>query len=397
MQQKTSHLLFGLLSIGVSIGLSFLILFSLIPRLPLSPLHPINQVFGIRKAHVIGFFPYWLLSKADKNYDPYLTNMTYFGLVLNTDGTIQKKVTPNEEEPGWTKLRSDDFKNRLAQTTKARWENSLLVHSSSEASISALLKDPQKHAQNLITDVEPIFKEFQFSDLNLDIESFREASDEAQLAYTQFVSEVKKQMSDKKLGTVSVEVTPFSLVKKNLTQPAEVGKIADRIVLMAYDYHYRDSYNAGPVAPVDGTPEVRGYDVETSVQEALKSIPAEKLILGVPSYGYEYETIGREAGAAVIPGSGKTASNQRVEEELAKCVHCEKLVDPVSQQPVLILPATETGYTQQMYYEDQESLQKKIELANKYHLQGIAIWAMGYEGEKFLTPLREYRRSFEWK
>ena len=64
------------------------------------------------------------------------------------------------------------LKEHDKQAKKNHLSLSLLIHNSNEASISALLKEPEKHAQNLITDIAPIMQKHGFTDLNLDIESF---------------------------------------------------------------------------------------------------------------------------------------------------------------------------------------------------------------------------------
>lgn len=348
---------------------------------------------GDRRPVVLGFFPYWLLAQQDQTYQDHLTDVTYFSLTVQADGSIQKLVNPREEEPGWTRLRGEEVKKMLASAAKNSQRTSLLVHNSSPSQITQLISSPSAHAQRLVSEVEPLMKTFGFTDLNLDIESFQEASPEAQIAYTSFVKEVKTQMDEKALGTLTVEVTPISLVSSHLTDAKAIGEVADYVVLMAYDFHYRGSMIAGPVAPVGGVGEVREYDVETSVRLISQIVPKEKILLGIPLYGYEWETIERHPQAPVIPGSGKTASHRRVSELLAECVHCIKDFDPLSQQPYLILPATEEGYSQQIFYEDEESLRRKLDLAVKYQLGGVALWAMGYEGPEILQPLREYRQS----
>ena len=349
-------------------------------------------MFGIKKPQVIGFQPFWLLQKADKPYEKYINTFTYFGLTLDSNGTIVKLINPQEEEPGWTTLKSTRLQERLKQAKKNRLNLSLLVHNSSEASISNLLKKPEKHAQNLLTDIAPIMQKYGFTDLNLDIESFKEASESAQQQYTAFVKEVKKGIDKNNLGTLTVEVTPISLVENRLINVEEIAKIADSLVLMAYDFHYIYSYIAGPVAPVGGVDKVREFDVETTLKEALKVVPPEKVILGIPLYGYEWETISDKPCAPTIPGGGATASNKRVVDLLASCNSCIKVFNEQAKQPYIIFP--DKDYFHQIYYEDEQSIKEKLKLAEEYKIAGVALWALGYEGKNLLEPLRAYKELF---
>lgn len=390
LRKRVLFLLPVSLFFGISGGVFLLLL---LPKLPLPIESQIYKTLGIKKPHIIGFQPFWLLQRANKNYNSQITTFAYFGLTLDSDGTIVKLVNPREEEPGWTTLRSKSLEEKLNQAKKDRLKLSLLLHNSNEASISALIKEPEKHAENLITDTAPIMQKYGFADLNLDIESFKEASESAQQQLTAFVQEVKKGIDENNLGTLTVEINPTALVKNRLINTRELGKIADYLVLMAYDFHYIYSYIAGPVGPIGGAGKTREYDIETALKEMLNIVPPEKIILGIPLYGYEWETLTDKPGAPTIPGGGSTASHRRVSELLAICDICIKAVDTLSKQPYVIFPEPDDDYFHQIYYEDENSLKQKLELAKEYKIGGVALWALGYEGENLLKPLKGYKKS----
>ncbi|MBI4097776.1 MAG: hypothetical protein HY426_01945, partial [Candidatus Levybacteria bacterium] len=197
------------------------------------------------KPAVIGFLPYWLLSKAKTDYSPHITTLTYFGLTIDTNGKILKLQSEQEEEPGWHALRSGKVDLFLNNNRKNNVSLSLLIFNGNEASISALLESPNKHARNLIEDVKPIMQKYNFSDLNIDIESVKPASDEAQLRFGQFLAEVKKGIDKNNLGTLTVEISPDSLIHKRLINISSIESFVDHIVLMGYDYHYMGSFVTG--------------------------------------------------------------------------------------------------------------------------------------------------------
>jgi len=374
---------------GILFGL--FLLFSL-AWLPLGFDNKIYQVLGIRKPQVIGFLPFWLLERADKDYEKYINILTYFSLTLESDGTILKLVNPQEEEPGWTTLKSSRLQERLKK--KENLKLSLLLHNSNEEEINALISKPQEHAQNLINDILPLMEKYNFTNLNLDIESFKKASSSAQTQYTTFLREVKKGLTINNLGTLTVEITPISLVKPRLTNVEEIGQIADYLVLMAYDFHYIYSFSTGPPAPLGGAGKTREYDIETALEEVLRVVPPEKVILGVPLYGYEWETLSDRPGSPTIPGSGAVASNRRAKELLASCDNCLQGFDEQAKQPYIIFPDNEENFFHQIYYENEKSLKEKLKLAKEKKLGGIALWALGYEGKEILKPLKNYKKSF---
>lgn len=377
--------------LGVTLGIGVL---SLLGRLPVRFDNPLITSLGIKKPEIIGFLPYWLLTKADKDYTPFITTETYFGLTLDRDGKLLKLVNAQEEEPGWTNLKGENFNQRLRSGKKRNQKQSLLVISGDDSIISDILRNPETSAKNLVTDAGKIMVQKGFTDLNLDIESFSQASESARQNFTSFVRTVKKLLVTENLGTLTVDLIPISLVKKQLYDAEEISAIADRIVLMTYDYHYAGSFTTGAVAPVSGAGETIEYDVETALQEAVKKIPREKILLGIPLYGYEWETIDGNPGAATIPGGSSTASLRRIGDILDGCATCSVQIDQDSREPYLIYP--ENDYFNQIFYEDEKSLAEKIALAQKYRLGGVALWALGYEEYSVLRPLADYKNSFEF-
>ena len=345
---------------------------------------------GITGHEVIGFLPYWLLDKADKNYNQYLTNLTYFGLTVGADGHIVKLTNPAEEDPGWYTLRTSKADRFLNDAKNNGLQLSLLVFSSNEDDIGQLIADPVSHADNLINDINPLMKQYGFADLNLDIESTRQASAEARMNFTAFAKEIKKNLETRGLGTLTVDASPIVLIKPYLINLSDIGKIADRIVLMTYDYHYPGSYVTGPVAPVGGAGIDAESDSRTAVAEALKIMPPDKIILGVPLYGYEWETIGDTGRSAIIPGTGLTASSRRVSDFIDKCATCSIQLDSYAQEHYLIYKDENTGTYHQIFYPDAMATAEKVKLVNDSRIEGMALWALGYEDDKILEPLKNY-------
>ena len=350
----------------------------------------------IRKPEIIGFQPYWLVASGKSNYSSDVTTLTYFGLRMEQDGTIRKEDRPGEAEPGWRMLNSDRYEATLSAHRASKTKLSLLIQNMVEEEILEFIKEPETTAKTLVGEVAPIMRKHGFTDLNLDIESFTKASDSARMGYTRFVQAVKNELVSQQLGTLTVELTPKSPIEMHLIDVARIGEIADYLVLMAYDYHYIYSSTAGAVAPIGGVPQTAEYDVETALKETLRYAPASKVILGVPLYGYEWETLSSDLGAPVIPGSWQIATGSRVVPYAASCTDCTTGFDATSQEPYVIFPGERPGHFQQAFYENKDALQAKINLAKKYQLAGVAMWALGYESEGMLDPSALYKKSIQY-
>jgi spore germination protein YaaH len=363
----------------------------------LSPFSPVQQdnlksgILSFNRPKVIGFLPYWLLGKAQTDYSKYINTLAYFSLTLDTDGKIRKLTNPKEEDPGWTTLKGDKIQPFLKNANRNNQNLSLLVFNADEDDIGQLISNPEQHAQNLVADVAPIMKQHGFKDLNLDVESFKVASESARANMTTFIKEVNDEMDKKNLGTLTIDISPTAFIKKYLINPKEVEPFIDYMVIMAYDYHYIGSSVTGPVAPLRGATESAEFDTDSGIKEALKIVPAKKLILGIPFYGYEWETLKDYPRTATIPSSGLTASTQRIAELMQNCSTCSAKLDPSAEENYIIYKDTETNSYHHLFFLDPKTLEKRLEYAKELDLGGVAFWALGYENFELLEPLKAYK------
>jgi spore germination protein YaaH len=386
MIKKIYIILFGAI-VGVCLGVYLLFYTSLFSfgaknsdGIFINPLSP--------KKIIIGFLPYWLLDKANLDYSKQITTLAYFSLRVDGNGNIQKLLNEQQEEPGWYALESGKLDPFFNNVIKNNLTLSLTVASGDVNSINLLISDPVAHAKNLVMDIKPLMDKYKFSDLNLDIESTQTATPPARLNFTAFVKEVRKELN--KNQTLTVEISPTDVIRNNLIDPEAIGKIADNVVLMAYDYHSTSSFVTGPVAPISGAGVTSEYDVTSAVEKTLDLIPAVKLTLGIPLYGYEWESLSQIPRSAIIPNTGMAVSNRTAEELLSSCTDCTVALDSQANEKYISSFDAVFNDFQTVFYPDKDSTQAKINLANKLDLNGIALWALGYEGSSILNPLEKY-------
>ncbi len=370
-------ILFGLL-LGILIIINFLS-----PKDTSSLINPLAP-----KKVVIGFLPYWFLNTANSDYSKYITTLSYFGLRVDQNGNIQKLLNPQQEESGWNALRSGKLDNFFNNALKNNVSLSLMVASGNIDSINGLVSDPVIHAKNLVSDLRPLIDKYKFSDINLDIEYTQSASSGARDNFTKFVKEVKNELKNNE--TLTVEISPTDVIRNSLIDPKAMGEIADNIVLMAYDYHSTSSFVTGPVAPLSGAGVMSEYDVTTAVEKALDLIPPQKLVLGIPLYGYEWESLTQVPRSAIIPNTGVAASNRRAEELLSSCSSCSAILDKDADEKYISYFDQNLGDYHTIFYPDKNSTAAKINFTNKFQLGGLALWALGYEGNSILDPLTVY-------
>lgn len=381
-------------TLGLIIGLGIGYLFVLHPTFSFfgsSGNSEITSPLSQPKNQVIGFLPYWLLKNSASDYSRYVNKVAYFALTLGSDGSIKKLDNPIEEEPGWYSLTSGKADAKLKKAREKHIALSLVIFSGDNETIDKILTDPTTNARHLMGDAVPLMRKYGFTDLNLDIEQIADATDQDRSNFILFASEIKHILNREKAGTLTVDITGDDLIRNNLIEPEKIGKIADYVMLMMYDFHYTGSSVTGPIAPLSGAGTVAEYDIESAVQKALAGIPPDKIILGAPLYGYEWETLGDNPRSAILPGSGILASNKRIEDLFTQCASCSAKIDEVAKESYLIYKDQGTGTYHQIFFPTAKAMQVKIDFVTKQGLAGIGLWALGYEGETILNPLKEYK------
>lgn len=146
-----------------------------------------------------------------------------------------------------------------------------------------------------------------------------------------------------------------------------LGAVVDQLYLMAYDEHW----SGGPPGPVASLPFTQKV-----IQYAVGVVPAQKLVLGVPFYGYEWPVGGERARAF-----GGSSMARRMEQNGA-----EVKWDPIQGENLGRYQA-EDGTERIAWYPDLRSLEAKIDLAKTYNMKGIVAWRLGFEPDEWWEPL----------
>lgn len=138
----------------------------------------------------------------------------------------------------------------------------------------------------------------------------------------------------------------------------EIGQWADRVVVMAYDEHGFSS-SPGPIASTTWLEKVINYSISV--------IPKDKILLGVPAYGFDWSDNGKAPRYLSFQTAAETAESQNVL--------------PVFDQKAKVphFNYQSKNETHQVWFEDAQSSKYKIQLAQKNELRGIAIWRLGME------------------
>lgn len=326
---------------------------------------------------VYGFIPYWNL--ASVQLQPELTHASYFSLTIGADGSLLTKVD-GATDLGYSRLQSDAFLE-VSQTMRAsRRKTELVISQFDNDDIKAFLSSPTAQ-QQLIKSLDAALLAYPVSGINVDIEYSGEVTPELRLQLVQFMTLLRQHL-DQKYDQVqlSIDMYASASTRYSIWDVERLGPLVDYLIVMAYDFHTRSSIQAGPVAPLLGGKKYWDTDINQQLQAYVKVVPSHKLLLGVPFYGYEWQTTSAEAQAMTFPKTGSTASFKRVQDLLVRKdeLQLEEHWNEEALSPYLTY--VEDGETFVVYYENSRSLAYKLDYVNQLNLGGIAIWALGYEG-----------------
>jgi len=157
---------------------------------------------------------------------------------------------------------------------------------------------------------------------------------------------------------------------------AAIVQHVDRIRMMTYDFSVGEP---GPIAPLDW--------VESAINGAIEATGSpDKLVLGLPAYGRNWPV----STTGVCPAAevqGRTSVSARSVDEL------------IQRRGAIPTPVDETGewtfqyelevsddtttcvQMREVHYVDGDGIALRMDLARKYRLDGVALWAFGFDDE----------------
>lgn len=190
-----------------------------------------------------------------------------------------------------------------------------------------------------------------YDGINLDFEGVPPSDRQA---YTNFVQQLAALLhSSGYYLTLSVPAETADIPSDGWTGAYNyraLGRYADLVMVMAYDEHYAGS-NAGPIAGTTWVESVVHYSVGT--------IPPQKLVLGVPLYGYDWGT-----------GTAQGLSYQG---------YSQIAISHGQSPSAPALSYWANGVLHTAYYEGLQAFESKVHVAIDYSLRGIALWRLGLE------------------
>ena len=351
---------------------------------PVSKTASIFSFFGRNekpKKIIYGYLPWWSLEKIEYLQLDKLTDIAYFGLHINSDGSFQEYLDDGTPEPGYQRWQENkDLKKLIKQTKKHGVRFSLTIISHYDDTSDEFL-GCQSCWITLAQNIKSEMKRNGAEHVNLNFEYAGETDIEQARQYSEFAKFLNGWL-DAEYGDSYLVTSAFadSVYKPRVSSDLNnLGKAVDGIFIMAYDFHRPTSDYAGPVAPINQP----GFDIKEMLGDYLANVPPEKIILGVPYYGYNWVVEDATPRSKRIEGAEEIGFSQS--QTYAGVMETILEVNPYvnwdeeARVPYFTYVSPETGSIRQAYYENERSLTEKYDLVLENDLAGVGIWALGYD------------------
>lgn len=325
---------------------------------------------------VYGYLPYWTRAKA--RFPSPLTHVSYFSLAIQADGRLLE-LEPKSQEAGYRAYMAGVLQNLREEIPKEK-NLELTITMMDQEAIPVFINNSSARAL-FIRDIKTVASNSPITGVNIDIEYNGLVDEQLQENFARLIQETRAVLlAQSPQKSLSIATYSDAGTIERLTDLARVEPFVDHIIMMAYDYHRRISPQAGPNSPLYGKKENKWEsDIMSDLADITRSVPPHKILLGIPFYGYQWEIEDPDnPNSFTIPRSGSTVTYENIP-PMISMEGVRRVIDPLALSPYLRFE--KKGKPMVLYYDDVESLSYKMSLVQSAGLGGIAIWALGYEGD----------------
>lgn len=273
---------------------------------------------------------------------------------LNTDGTLKRN---NISRDFIKTMHSNGIK--VVPFLSNHWDR--------QTGINAL-----SDVERLVSQIADAIEEYELDGVNVDIENVTEKQ---RAQYTELVRRLREVLPKEKEVSVAVAANPYGWNTgwQGSYDYEQLGKYADHLFIMAYDEHYQGGA-AGPVASLDF--------VRNSVEYALRFVPAEKIVLGIPFFGRVWNSEGTVKGTGISINQIDTLislyGGKISYDEKFRSPKLEFTINPGAPAYTLVGKTLPPG-EYEVWFENSDSIKEKLSLVGEYNLKGAGNWSAGQE------------------
>ncbi|MGG1571760.1 LysM peptidoglycan-binding domain-containing protein [Fictibacillus sp. NRS-1165] len=279
----------------------------------------------------------------------YLTYLTPFSYTINKDGTLN----PPKDEAVLPAAKAESISPLMVVTN---FQNGTF----STELISAVLSNTNIQTK-LLNTILTTLRSKGYKGVNFDFEYISPSEKEA---YNQFLRRTVSLFKPLGFITSTALAPKLSAEQKGILYEAHDyrahGEIVDFVIVMTYEWGWSGGKPMA-VAPLSEVKKVLEY--------ALTEIPAKKLVMGVPLYGYDWKL-------PFVQGTNAQTVSPQEAVDRARRYGASIQYDEKAQSPFYYY-YDENRTQHVVWFEDARSVQAKYTAVKRYHLRGISYWLLG--------------------
>jgi len=343
---------------------------------------------------VFGFAPHWTFNRLESIDFETLTTLAYFGIEAKADGNL------DTTGPGYETFMSEKATELFKKAHRNGTRVVLTITQMDNDNIKAIMDDPSLQ-ESIISQTVGMVKARGIDGVNIDFEYVGNPGEEYREKFSAFSKNLTDRTHKEIPGSrVTASVYASAVRDPKMYNIKTLSEATDGIFMMAYDFAVAGSANAIPTAPLYGYKEGKyWYDVSTAVDAFLTQMPSNKLILGVPWYGYNYAVESPEIKTATTKGyytyykkGRRTYSNfvplkshAQTYALVKKNVNAENTEISSYQEgfdeygKVSWKAYLEGGIWRMIFIDDVKSQAYKYDFAKEKNLAGVGMWALGFD------------------
>lgn len=311
---------------------------------------------------IYGFHPYWISDAIASNYYySLLTHVAYFSAEVDNSNTSTGGFATTRN---WATTqvvnycKANGVKIHLCVTM---FSNHQVVLSNST------------YRTNLVNNIISQVNLRAADGVNLDFESIPVSQKNN---FRLFVIELGTALKNQNLEfVVDLPAVDWSNIFDN-NFFTTTSSVVDYYFIMAYDYHWSGSSNAGPISPLTTGTSVRHVTRSISDYNNV-GLPNSKMLVGFNYYGYEWPVVSSVRMASTT-GTGVSKTFNTIKSLIGTIPASDKFFDSQFNSPWYRFQVGGQWY--QTWYDDSLSLLKKYDSIKARNCAGTGMWALGYDG-----------------
>lgn len=280
----------------------------------------------------------------------HLTYLAIFTYAVNREGNL----TPIEDQPSLEAARKERVLPLLVLTNFEEGQFS--------TEIATAILTSEALQDHVLNQVLQIMNDKGYRGLDFDFEYL---GAENRVRYVRFLQKARQLLKPRGYSISAALAPKYRAEQRGVLYEGHdyqaIGQVVDFIFFMTYEW----GWSGGKPMAVSPLPQMRNV-----MQYALSVVPKEKIMMGIPLYGYDWTLPYVQGGKFA-----KSVSPQRAV-ELAIRYGVSINYDKVSQAPWFRY-TDEQEKRHEVWFEDARSMQAKFDLVKELGIRGFYYWVLG--------------------